>query len=74
VWRLRGCRAASEGMTVPVILDSGDAARVAAIAFECAPQVGMRFELDGATWEVTRAKDYVRGWVAQPVPLPWSAA
>lgn len=61
-------------MTVPVILDNGDAARVAAIAFQCAPYVGMRFELDATTWEVTRAKDYARGWVAQSVPLPWSAA
>ena len=31
VWRLRSCRAASTGLTVPMILDSGDAARVAAI-------------------------------------------
>ena len=74
VWRLRSCRAASTGLTVPMILDSGDAARVAAIDFQCAPHVGMRFELDATTWEVTRAKDHVRGWVAQPVPLPWSAA
>jgi hypothetical protein len=57
-----------------MILDSGDAARVAAIGFKWAPQVGMRFEFDGTTWEVTRAKDHVRGWVARPVPLPWSAA
>jgi len=74
VWRFQESCSACMGMTVPMILDSGDTARVATIAFQCVPRMGMRFELDGTTWEVTRVKDHVRGWVAQPVPLPWSAA
>jgi hypothetical protein len=57
-----------------MILDGGDAARVAAIEFHCAPCLGMRFQFDGTAWEVTRAKDHVRGWVARPVPIPWSAS
>jgi len=57
-----------------MILDGGDAARVAAVDLRRAPCLGMRFELDGTTWEVTRVKDHVRGWVATPVPILWSAS
>ena len=53
--------------SVPVILDHGDQARVATVAFGGSPQVGDRFHLDGATWEITRAKDFQRGYVARPV-------
>ena len=66
--RLQGDRAARAGMTVPMILDRGDAARVAAIDLQCVPYVGMRFEYGGTVWEVTRAQDHVRGWVAEPLP------
>jgi hypothetical protein len=61
-------------MTIPVILDSGDAARVAAIDPHGVPFVGMRFHHDGTVWEVTRAKDYLRGWVAVPVSVPGGSA
>ena len=71
---LRTGRAASAGMTVPVILDSGDAARVAAIDRQGVPFVGMRFEHGGTVWKVTRAKDYLRGWVAMPVSVPGGSA
>ena len=73
VWLPRERRAVCPVTNVPMILDSGDAAHVAAIAICCAPRVGMRFELDGTTWEVTRAKDHSRGWVARPASLPRSA-
>ena len=74
VWMLSGKPAERAGRSVPIILDGGDRARVATVELYCAPFVGLRFELDGTTWEVTRAKDHVRGWVARPVPLPWSAS
>ena len=53
---------------VPMILDRGDAASVAVICCPCAPFVGMRFVHSGTTWEVARAQDHARGWVAVPVP------
>ena len=65
---LRAGRAGAKGATVPVILDSGRSVRVVAIDVERAPWVGMRFEHGGRVWEITRAKDYARGWVARPVP------
>jgi hypothetical protein len=52
---------------VPVILDHGDHARVAAVAFGRSPQVGDRFDIDGVIWEVTRVRDLQRGYVARPV-------
>jgi hypothetical protein len=52
---------------VPMILDGGDAARVASINLQYAPYVGIRFEYGGTLWEVTRAQDHVRGWVAEPL-------
>jgi len=55
------------GWGVPVILDSGTSVHVAAIDVGRPLRVGTRFEFAGAMWEVTRAEDYVRGWVAQPV-------
>ncbi len=51
---------------MPVILDSGATARVAAINPPRAPFVGMRFVHGGTVWEIIRAKDHVRGWVARP--------
>jgi hypothetical protein len=54
---------------VPIILDSGDAARVAALHPQGALFVGMRFEHEGRVWEITHAKDDLRGWVAHPVPF-----
>lgn len=66
--RLQGDRAARVGMAFPMILDRGDAARVAAIDLQCVPYVGMRFEYGGTPWEVTHAEDHVRGWVAEPLP------
>jgi hypothetical protein len=68
VGRLNVGQAARAGMTVAVILDSDEAARVAAIAPRCSPFVGMRFEHEGTVWELTHAKDYLRGWVARPAP------
>lgn len=72
--RLDARRATRAHTSVPMILDSGAAARVAAIDLQCEPYVGMRFVHDGTVWEITRANDHARGWVAQPVPLPWSAS
>ncbi len=66
--RLQGDRTVRVGMAFPMILDRGDAARVAAIDLQYPPYVGMRFEHGGTVWEVTRAQDHVRGWVAEPLP------
>ena len=51
-----------------MILDRGDAASVAVVCCPCVPFVGMRFVYSGAVWEVTHAKDHLRGWVARPAP------
>ncbi len=53
--------------SVPVILDCGDQARVATVAFGRSPQVGDHFHIGGGTWEITRVKDFQRGYVARPV-------
>lgn len=50
-----------------VILDSGDQARVVTVMLPPSPQPGHRFDFDGRTWEVIRAKDFQRGLVARPV-------
>ena len=55
-------------MAVPMILDRGDAAQVAVIDCSRMPFVGMRFLYGGTVWEVTRAQNHARGWVAQPAP------
>lgn len=65
---LQGDRATSAGMTVAMILDRGDAARVAAVCLSCIPYLGMRFEYVGTAWEITHAEDHLRGWVAEPLP------
>ncbi len=57
----------TKGKGVPVILDGGTSVRVAAIEFDAEPCVGLRFDHDGAMWEITRAQDHARGWVARPV-------
>lgn len=62
----RVLRGACERVAVPVILDEGRRARVAAVALPCDPSVGVRFEFGGAIWEIARAKDHARGWVAHP--------
>lgn len=64
-WVLRTGR---ERTTVPVILDEGHRARVAAVALSCEPSLGARFEFGGIVWEIAHAKDHTRGWVAHPVP------
>ncbi len=65
--RLRPSRSGLWQLSVPVILDRGDQARVATVAFGRSPQVGDQFYLEGATWEITRVKDFQRGYVARPV-------
>jgi len=53
--------------TVLVILDHGDFARVAPVVIGRSPRLGDRFRLDGVTWEISRVKDWQRGYVARPV-------
>jgi hypothetical protein len=69
VARTRPFTASSCELLAPVILDSGEQARVVTVPFPQRPNVGDRFELDGRTWEVTRAKDFLRGLVARPVQV-----
>lgn len=66
VRRERAGRVVSAGEAVPVILDGGGGATVALIDLESCPYLGMRFEHGGTVWEVTHAKDHLRGWVARP--------
>ncbi len=66
VRRERAGRVVSTGEVVPVILDGGGGATVALIDLETRPDLGMRFEHGGTLWEVTHAKDHLRGWVARP--------
>lgn len=73
VRQFHGYRVAGADVTVPMILDGGDAARVAVICCCRAPYVGMRFVYGGTGWEVTHAGDHVRGWVAEPLPHPEAA-
>ena len=68
--RLQGGRGARPGATVPMILDRGDVASVAAVCLGRTPHLGMRFEYGGTAWEVTHAEDHLRGWVAEPVARP----
>ncbi len=51
---------------VPVILDGGASVRVAAIDVGRPLRVGLRFEFEGAMWEIARENDHARGWVARP--------
>ena len=60
-------RAEETGAGVAVILDSGTSVQVAVIDCGGKPRVEMRFEHGGRIWEITRAKDHTRGWVARPV-------
>ena len=55
------------GGSAPVILDAGESVRVAAIDVGRPLRVGTRFEYGGTMWEITRAQDHSRGWVARPV-------
>jgi hypothetical protein len=54
-------------LSVPIILDSGDQARVVPVAFRYTPKVGDRFGFQGSVWEITRVQDFQRGYVAQRV-------
>ncbi len=56
-----------EPESVPVILDEGDRASVAVVTLPHHPALGMRFEFGGILWEIARAKDHTRGWVACPL-------
>lgn len=67
VGRLRPSGSSLRELSVPVILDHGDEARVATVAFGRSPKVGDQFHLEGAIWEITRVKDFQRGYVARPV-------
>jgi hypothetical protein len=51
---------------VPIIADAGDRARVILVSFEREPALGQHFQAHGRTWEIVRAKDHLRGWVARP--------
>ena len=59
-------RAGDIGAGGAVILDSGTTVEVAVIDCGRPLRVGMRFEHGGRLWEITRAKDHERGWVARP--------
>jgi hypothetical protein len=52
---------------VPVILDSGDRARVVRAAFARDPEIGDRFAFEGALWEIVHTGDFARGLVARAV-------
>jgi hypothetical protein len=52
----------------PVILDRGEDVRIVLLRFAAPLRVGDVFALDGATWEIVRAKDHARGCVARPLP------
>ncbi len=61
---------AQDGVLTPVIVDGGDTVWVALVRFPSAPKVGNRFLSGGRTYEIVRAKDYARGFVARPVADP----
>jgi hypothetical protein len=63
--RRRAGGGSSAGTIVPIILDGGEGARVIAIELAYRPFVGMRFEYGGMLWQITHAKDALRGWVAR---------
>jgi len=63
--RRRAGGGSSAGTIVPIILDRGEGATVVAIELPCRPFVGMLFEHSGMLWEITHAKDVLRGWVAR---------
>jgi hypothetical protein len=50
-----------------VIADRGDRAFVVVVGFMAPPKEGDRFGFQGLTWEITRHRTAVRGWVARPV-------
>ena len=60
------------GGLIPVIVDLGDAVRIALVRFQAAPEVGERFAYQGLRYEIVRAQDHVRGFVARPVADPAS--
>jgi len=67
VTRLQRSETSLEPLSVPVILDRGNQARVVTVAFARSPRVGDQFRHEGTTWEITRAKDFQRGYVASLV-------
>ena len=64
---LRPFKAGRGEHSAPVIADRGDAAWVVVVHASHPPDVGFRFEFNGLTWEITRGRDLVRGFVARPV-------
>ncbi len=57
---------------IPVIIDGGEAVRIALVRFPAGPEVGTRFAFDGGAFEIVRAKDHARGFVAHPLAQPAS--
>lgn len=55
------------GAPTPVIADDGVRAWVAVLRIPHPPKVGDRFRFRGRTWEIVRAPDRLRGYVAHPV-------
>ncbi len=58
----------ADGGPAPVIIDGGDAVRIALVRLTAEAGVGARFTLDGVAFEIVRATDHARGWVARPLP------
>ncbi len=56
-----------QGGLTAVILDGGDTVRVALIRFPAPPEVGDLLTFEGRAYEIVRAKDHARGFVARPV-------
>ncbi len=52
---------------IPVIIDGGEAVRIALVRFPADPEVGTRFTFEGGAFEIVRAKDHARGFVARPL-------
>jgi hypothetical protein len=57
----------SGACSTPVIADRGDEACVVVVRTAEPLDVGSRFEFGGLTWEIVRARDLLRGFVAWPV-------
>jgi hypothetical protein len=50
-----------------VIADRGDTAWLVVLDPTTRPEIGTRFQHQGLTWEITRARGRERTWVAEPV-------
>ena len=60
-------RVGSGAHASPVIVDGGGDARVVIVSSDAPLAVGSRFEFAGLTWEIVRAQDLIRGFVAWPL-------